>query len=208
MQLYFPDARGQEARRSFSLAAPVRGAGLAGRWELAISLLPEGEASRFLQAVPLGAQIEGAGPFGRFHLMPGDAPARYLLVATGTGVAPFRAMLPELRRRCLQQAAPVILLCGARDRETLLYRDEFRHVAASLPGFTYRGCLSRARPSSAETDLHPGRVQRALRELEPTAGDLALLCGNPAMVDECTGLLRDAGLPLRAIRRERYIASG
>ncbi len=209
VQLFLRDAQGQEQRRSFSLAcAPVE-SDASGRWELAVSLLSTGLASQLLQTLALGSVLEGGGPFGRFHLRPDDAPRRYLLVATGTGVAPFRAMLPELRHRLTLDAGQgVVLLCGARSREGLLYRQEFRALAQELPNFAYRGCLSRETPPADEPDLLTGRVQSALLACRPDVDDLVLLCGNPAMVDDCTERLQQAGLSPRSIRRERYVAAG
>lgn len=207
IQLFLTDTSGQVLRRSYSIANPPPAEGAVRHWELAVSLLPDGRASHLLQTLPLGGIIPAAGPFGRFHLMPSDAPRRLLLVATGTGVAPFRSMLPELRRH-LDAGTQVALLCGARTREELLYRDQFLTLAREAPGFTYRGCISRQHPLPDEPDLVAGHVQPALSLLEPAAGDLALLCGNPEMVDDCAAFLAQSGLPLRAIRRERYVASG
>ena len=208
VQVFFHDQDGLEQRRSFSLANPPAGSDQRGRWELLISLLPDGLASRFLRELPLDAQLEGAGPFGRFHLMGADAPRRYLLVATGTGVAPFRAMLPELRQRMMREGARVELLCGARTRAELLYREEFQALAREQLGFSYRGCVSREAPIRGEIDILAGRVQPALMALTPRTDDLVLLCGNPMMVDECAEQLKQAGLSARSIRRERYVASG
>lgn len=209
VQLFVRDAQGQEQRRSFSLANAPFESDASGRWELAVSLLPTGLASQVLQTLPLGSSLEGGGPFGRFHLLPDDAPRRFLLVATGSGVAPFRAMLAELRRRLtLDAGQEVVLLCGARSREDLLYRQEFRALAQELPNFTYRGCLSREVPPADEPDLLAGRVQSALLACLPNMDDLALLCGNPAMVDDCAERLQRAGISLRSIRRERYVAAG
>jgi NAD(P)H-flavin reductase len=51
-------------------------------------------------------------------------------------------------------------------------------------------------------------VQVALREIRPEpAHDIAYLCGNPNMVDEAFSLLKEAGLPIPHIRREKYISS-
>lgn len=208
VQVFFHDEHGVEQRRSFSLAKPPAGPGQTGRWELLISLLPDGLASRFLRQLPIGSRLEGAGPFGRFQLLDSDAPRRYLLVATGTGVAPFRAMLPELEQRIVRDGTQVVLLCGTRTHAELLYREDFRRLAHEQPSFVYRGCLSREIPSRHEIDLIAGRVGPALMALAPQPDDLALLCGNPAMVDDCAEQLKQAGLAQRSIRRERYIASG
>lgn len=207
IQVFFTDVAGEAVRRSYSIANPPPAEGAPLRWELAVNLRPGGRASAFLQEAPLGSIVEAGGPFGRFHLMPSDAPRRILLVATGTGVAPFRAMLTDLRHK-LDTGMQVALLCGARTRGELLYRDTFLALARQAPGFTYRGCVTRDMPAPDAPDLATGRVQTALMALSPDADDLALLCGNPAMVDDCATLLAQSGLPLRAVRRERYVASG
>lgn len=207
IQVFFRAADGSEQRRSFSLANPPAAETMPGRWELAVSLLPDGAASRWLQDVPLETVVDAAGPFGRFRLFPEDTPRRLLLLATGTGIAPMRAMVPELCRRA-QAGAEVILVSGARERAGLLYLEEFRERARITPGLRFIGCLSREPVSEDEPDLVSGHVQDVLAGLAPQPGDLFLLCGNPAMVDDCTLRLQAAGLGLRAIRRERYIASG
>ena len=207
IQVFFADSAGGELWRSYSIANPPPLEAAPLHWELAVRLLPDGRAGTFLQEAPSGSIIEAGGPFGRFHLMPSDAPRRILLAATGTGVAPFRAMLADLRHR-LDTGTQIVLLCGARSHEELLYRDEFLALARHEPGFTYRGCVSREVPAPGAPDLVAGRVQPALMALLPNADDLVLLCGNPAMVDDCAALLAQSGLPLRAVRRERYVASG
>ncbi len=53
-----------------------------------------------------------------------------------------------------------------------------------------------------------GRVHVALDELKPdAAGDIAYLCGNPDMVDQAFAVLKEAGLPVPHIRREKYVSS-
>ena len=39
------------------------------------------------------------------------------------------------------------------------------------------------------------------------ANDIAYLCGNPDMVDEAFAMLKEAGLPVPHIRREKYVSS-
>jgi NAD(P)H-flavin reductase len=47
-----------------------------------------------------------------------------------------------------------------------------------------------------------------LAELQPSAGrDIAYLCGNPNMVDAGFNALKEFGLPVPQIRREKYISS-
>jgi NAD(P)H-flavin reductase len=53
-----------------------------------------------------------------------------------------------------------------------------------------------------------GHVQSVLTEIAPSAQrDIAYLCGNPNMVDAAFNALKEFGLPIPQIRREKYISS-
>ena len=76
------------------------------------------------------------------------------------------------------------------------------------PGFTFHPCFSRAPRSTPRPNDRSGRVHVALGELAPDPEhDIAYLCGNPDMVDQAFALLKDAGLPVPHIRREKYVSS-
>ena len=64
-------------------------------------------------------------------------------MATGTGVTPYRAMLPRFEKLLAAGDREVVLLYGARNETELLYGEEFEAFAQSHPGFTFHGCLSR-----------------------------------------------------------------
>jgi ferredoxin-NADP reductase len=152
--------------------------------------------------------VEASGPYGRFCLQDGDSHPRYLLLATGTGVTPYRAMLPKLAELLARGDREVVLLYGARSEAELLYDAEFSAFAAAYPGFTYLSCLSRQPRSASRADDRVGHVQAALPELAPSAErDIAYLCGNPNMVDAAFAVLKELGLPVPQIRREKYISS-
>ena len=151
--------------------------------------------------------VEASGPYGRFCLMDADANKRYLLVATGTGVTPYRAMLPQLEKLAAR-GAEVALVYGARNETELLYGEEFEAFAQKYPHFHFYACFSRTPRTPARAHDRDGRVHVALAELKPDpAHDIAYLCGNPEMVDQAFALLKDAGLPIPHIRREKYVSS-
>jgi NAD(P)H-flavin reductase len=137
-----------------------------------------------------------------------DANQRYLLIATGTGVTPYRAMLPQIRTLIHRRGCSFVLLYGARSETELLYGEEFEAFAREHPGFTFHPCFSRgARPDPRPHDRQ-GYVQSVLAELEPNEEhDIAYLCGNPDMVDAAFADLKERGLSVRQIRREKYISS-
>ncbi|RZA22409.1 MAG: ferredoxin--NADP reductase [Lysobacteraceae bacterium] len=213
IQIHFEYADGAPARRSYSLATihdHALGPGEA--VDIAVSYVAGGAATALFEGLPIGGQISASGPYGRFCLMPADANQRYLLIGTGTGITPYRAMLPLIETLMRERGVEVVLLQGARTPGELLYGDEFRAFAEAHPGFRYLPCLSRELPEAGSIHAHPdarqGYVQNALAEFAPDAArDIAYLCGNPNMVDACFEALKERGLPIPQIRREKYVSN-
>lgn len=213
IQVHFRYADGTPAKRSYSLATihdHALGPGEA--VEIAVSYVPGGAATALFEGLPEGGHVEASGPFGRFCLMPGDSNRRYLLIGTGTGITPYRAMLPQLEQLMAGRGVEVVLLQGARTPDELLYGDEFRAFAQAHAGFRYVPCLSRELPAAGSAHAHPdvrhGYVQQQLAEFAPDpTTDIAYLCGNPDMVDACFEALKGFGLPVPQIRREKYVSS-
>ena len=213
IQIHFAYADGSPARRSYSLATQHDHAMDAGdAVEIAVSYVAGGAATALFEGMDIGGTVDASGPFGRFCLMPQDQNRRYLLIGTGTGVTPYRAMLPQLASLIGSRGIQVILLQGARTPAELLYGDEFRAFADAHPAFRYIPCLSRELPSPdsphAHADVRHGYVQNVLPELAPdAAGDIAYLCGNPDMVDATFEALKGHGLGISQIRREKYVSN-
>ena len=209
VQVHFSYADGTATKRSYSLATMHDHALGAGETvEVAVSFVAGGAATALFENLHEGDRIDASGPYGRFCLMPNDANRRYLLIGTGTGVTPYRAMLPQLAQQIATRDIEVVLLFGARSPEELLYADDFYAFAAQQPKFRFMPCFSRVVPADAHPDVRQGYVQDALAELVPDpARDIAYLCGNPNMVDACFEALKTAGLPVPQIRREKYISS-
>jgi len=209
IQVHFEYADGTATKRSYSLATihdHVLGPGDA--VEIAVSFVPGGAATALFEGLEIGQHVIASGPFGRFCLQPGDRNGRYLLIATGTGVTPYRSMLPLLARAMEERGVEVVLLQGARTPAELLYADDFRAFADAHPGFRYMPCLSRELPADPHPDVRSGYVQQQLAGLAPDpARDIAYLCGNPDMVDACFEALKAAGLPVPQVRREKYVSS-
>ena len=213
IQIHFHYADGSDARRSYSIAV---GRALDSppdaRMDIAVSYVAGGAATALFEALDIGHRLEASGPYGRFCLFPNDANRRYLLVGTGTGITPYRAMLPQLESLMRARGVEVALVQGARNPGELLYGDEFRAFANDHPGFRYMPCLSRELPDAASphahADVRHGYVQAVLEELQPDPEhDTAYLCGNPDMVDACFELLKQRGLAIGRIRREKYVSN-
>ncbi|RJF95952.1 benzoyl-CoA 2,3-epoxidase subunit BoxA [Noviherbaspirillum saxi] len=83
-----------------------------------------GVASNYLCDLAKGATVQVAGPFGTNYLMPNHAGSNILMICTGTGSAPMRAMTEQRRR--LEAAGKkvdgkLMLFFGARNPEELPY---------------------------------------------------------------------------------------
>jgi ferredoxin-NADP reductase len=73
--------------RAYSVASPPKG----NRFELCLNRVEDGLFSPHLFDLKPGDTVETKGPYGAFHFR--NPISDSILVATGTGVAPFRSML-------------------------------------------------------------------------------------------------------------------
>src|SRR5690606_2101014 len=110
-------------RRSYSIATLPESGDETLR--IAVAHVEGGRATQVLFGLEPGGRLPAIGPAGRFVLRD-DGHCRYVLLATGTGVTPYRAFLPELRRRLADPKIAVDLVLGVRNPAELLYGDEFR----------------------------------------------------------------------------------
>ena len=209
IQVHFNYPDGSATKRSYSLATMHDHAlGPGEAVEIAVSYVPGGAATALFAALDEGQQIQASGPYGRFCIMPTDSNRRYLLIGTGTGVTPYRAMLPLLAQLMATRGVEVVLLFGARTPDELIYGDDFYAFAAAHPDFRFVPCFSREMPDDPHADVRRGYVQDALAEFAPDPEcDIAYLCGNPNMVDTAFESLKASGLPTAQIRREKYVSS-
>lgn len=193
------DCSGLLDKRSYSIASAPH-PDHPERFEVAITLVEKGQVSPFLHALSMGAQLEVDGPFG-FFTRQGLEPLPALLVGTGTGIAPLRAMIQaELQR---EQGPQLTLLFGCRTREDILYGEEFERLAQAHPRFTFEPTLSRA---GDDWTGRRGYVQAQLPELVARAGrPHVYVCGLSDMVNDVRNELKQAlGYDRKHIHTERY----
>jgi benzoyl-CoA oxygenase/reductase BoxA protein len=80
-----------------------------------------GIASNYICDLKKGDQVKVIGPFGATFLMPDDPGAHLLMICTGTGSAPMRAMTERRRRRRAANDGQLMLFFGARTQQELPY---------------------------------------------------------------------------------------
>jgi ferredoxin-NADP reductase len=202
LNIHFETAGGS-THRSYSIANPP---GADRLLEIAKSPVEGGLATQALAALQPGDLVEASGPFGRFVLRE-EPPCRYVLVGTGTGITPYRAMLPLLSER-LREGFRVHIALGVWRREELLFGEDFLALADSHEGAEFTACYSRDFPAEPEPWEHAGYVQTLYSRLglDPER-DIIYLCGNPGMIDESVEILKAMGFNLKQLRREKYLSA-
>jgi benzoyl-CoA 2,3-dioxygenase component A len=81
-----------------------------------------GVCSNYLCDLKNGDEVKVVGPYGTSFLMPNHLGSSLLMVCTGTGSAPMRAMTERRRRRRhLQEGGRLMLFFGARSPQELPY---------------------------------------------------------------------------------------
>ena len=180
--------------RAYSIAsAPGEG----NRFELCLNRVDDGAFSPHLFALSPGDAVEMQPPLGTFTLR---QPVRdSLLIATGTGIAPFRSML----KIALQPNSPAFtLLFGVRHESHLLYRQEFEEMEREFPQFRFWPTLTQPGP---DWRGRTGRVQTHLTEAIAGRKDIDIyLCGLRPMVDDVRQVLKGMGFDRKQIRYEKY----
>ena len=152
-----------------------------------------GVASNYMCDLQVGDQVQVIGPFGTSFLMPNHPKSSIVMICTGTGSAPMRAMT-EWRRRLRAsgkfEGGKLMLFFGARTQEELPYFGPLQSLPKDFIDSNF---------AFSRTPGQPKRyVQDAMRE---RAADLAQLlqdpnacfyvCGLKAMEEGVVLALRD-----------------
>ena len=200
VNLYFPgltSEKGRPLKRAYSIASGPRSNA---SFDLAITKISDGPGSTGLHAASIGQTFEMTGPHGAFIMAPIERPV--MMIATGTGVAPFRSMLQALGGK-LQQ--PVALLFGNRDESEILYRAEFEALANASRLFAFHPTLSRA---DSTWQGKRGYVQAHLIEIMQAVGGPdcdVYICGLAEMVQDVRRTLRESlGVDSARVHVERF----
>jgi len=164
-----------------------------GELEFFVSLVENGELSPRLSTLGSGDRVL-CGPkiTGHFTLKEIPAGAHLVLVATGTGLAPYIAMLRT--RSTWDNFSDISLVAGVRHEDDFAYTQEIEQIQQSHPGLKYFSIVSRPQGQWAG---NTGRIQKLFIERiveVDTNRSQVFLCGNPAMIEETQALLETMGL--------------
>jgi CDP-4-dehydro-6-deoxyglucose reductase len=179
------------ARRSYSMAsAPRQGAPM----ELHIRHMPGGKFTDYVFGAMKEKEIlRVEGPYGSFYLRE-DSNKPLVLLASGTGFAPIKALLEHMQAQGIQR--PVTLYWGGRRPEDLYLNGWVQDLASRMNQLRYVPVISDALTEDAWKG-RTGFVHRAVLEDFPDlSGHQVYACGAPIVVDSARADFSvHAGLP-------------
>lgn len=103
----------------------------------------KGPCSNFLCDLKPGDVAQVTGPVGRTFLLPEDPTANVIMLATGTGIAPFRGFAGQLFRAGSTYTGQARLFFGMQYTSQMLYREEFEATQAKNENFEAIWAISR-----------------------------------------------------------------
>ena len=162
-----------------------------------IKKIPGGVMSTWLESTQAGVKLDVTGPLGSFYLREVQRPL--LLLAGGTGLAPFLSMLEALARTNSQQK--VHLIYGVTRDLDLVLVDAIEAYRAKLPNFTFATVVADAQSA------HPrkGWVTQHIPADALNDGDVDVyLCGPPPMVDAVRQYFDEEGVQPNSFFYERF----
>ncbi len=99
-----------------------------------------GTCSTFLCGIEPGADVKITGPVGKEMLLPDDPDATIIMLATGTGIAPFRAYLWRMFKEAERKKNPdyqfkglAWLIFGVAYSGNVLYKEELEQMQEQYP---------------------------------------------------------------------------
>ena len=153
-----------------------------------------GVASNYLCDLKVGDKVEATGPFGLSFLMPNHPKSAIVMICTGTGSAPMRAMT-EWRRRLRKtgrfEGGKLMLFFGARTKQELPYFGPLEGLPKDFIDINFAFSRTPGQPKRYVQDLMRERAAD-LAPLIADANAFFYVCGLKAMEEGVVLALRDA----------------
>lgn len=182
---------GLEVVRSYSMANASGSDVL----EFFIRLVPGGQFSSWLNEARVGDAVHVGAPRGTFFLRQEDRPR--LMVAGGSGLAPFLAMLRQARHG---PARATTLIVGARTPAHLMAQPELEALTNEVPGLTVHQVVE----GGSWPDESKGYPTDLITRLALDPATRVYLCGPPPMVEAGRRAVQAAGLNPADVLCERF----
>ncbi|MGM9490807.1 benzoyl-CoA 2,3-epoxidase subunit BoxA [Ideonella sp. YS5] len=152
-----------------------------------------GVASNYMCDLKVGDTVQVIGPFGTTFLMPNHPKSHIVMICTGTGSAPMRAMT-EWRRRLRHsgkfEGGKLLLFFGARTKEELPYFGPLQSLPKDFIDINFAFSRTQGQPKRYVQDL----MRERAADLVPLLSDpnaFFYVCGLKAMEEGVVLALRE-----------------
>jgi len=189
VQLFSPAYDGNdEVYRAYSISSdPAQKDVL----DLVIRLVPGGICTTWcFNHLKQGDLVRFNGPYGHFRISDTDAPT--IMVAGGSGMAPIKCMLHQMKNEGIEREAKYFF--GSNLVSEVFYQEEMKQFECDLPNFRFIPVV--ARPGEETWQGENGLVTDAvLRNVKDASQYEGYLCGSPGMIKASVTVLTKLGMP-------------
>lgn len=160
---------------------------------------PMGPGSQWTVGLKVGDKATIMAPTGGvLSLLPTER--RKVLVATGTGIAPFRAIiLSQLEK---QSHTPIVLYWGLRYETDVYWKNEFDQMQQQHSDFSWHQVLSK--PNDTWQGLKGHVTEHVIANEKELKNSEFYLCGSKHMVEEVRAKLVVLQVPTEQIKTELF----
>jgi CDP-4-dehydro-6-deoxyglucose reductase len=172
-------------------------------FELIIVLKPDGLGTPHLwENVKIGDKLKASAPIGKFGKpRPNVFEREICFICTGTGIAPFRSMILDIKNYNIPYHK-LTMLFGCRYEKDILYKNEMLLLQEQMPNFEFHPVLSR---ENDNWNGHKGYVHDVYKARYAHKPDVEfLICGWKNMILDAVKHLKEMGYEKPNVRYELY----
>lgn len=178
------EIEGKKIRRPYSICSPPS---QKDKIDLCIKVVKKGIFTPLINKIKCGDKIEVLGPLGEFTISKESKNKDIIFISTGTGIGPFRAMIPSLLESGFNKN--ITLIAGYKNNK--LYDNEFTSLSQKYSNFNYKTAISIE--GKRVTDILPINKEADY-----------YICGLNEMISSVRNILVKNGIEMKNIFSEKY----
>jgi len=148
-------------------------------FEIILDNAPNGLGVNYIRSLQFGDQIHCLGPLGKLTIDPAHGTGPIYLLATGSGVSPFLAMITD-QLQIKTSGRPITLIWNVSYAHEFFWLTQLQNLQQNFPNFRFIPVVSRP---DDNWKLATGYVADILAKEDLSLDAHYYLCGSPAMID-------------------------
>ena len=173
-------------------------------FEIVLDYKPNGVGVNYIRNLQFGEVVHCMGPLGQLTVDEVDPKATLYLLATGSGISPFKAIVTDLLqlKHCQQK---IVLIWNMNLASEFFWLEDLAAMQSAFPNFEFVPVVSQ--PDTSWT-LARGFVADVLANYDLKSEDHFYLCGSPLMLNNTVLYLQNQRqVEKRQITTEQFFAA-